>query len=153
MLGLWKSASMEIIEEILGLSNLEAMILSSYESLLDQAIKSDDLKHSLEKILQPQEEAIEERYRQLRMKAKQADRTIRERFWWTDTDKFDYIIKLNIYLHCESRHYCYKCEEFHRGNTWLECEHREESWKQILEATNNTNIEEVKHFFKSNTAE
>ena len=87
------------------------------------------------------------------MKAKQADRTIRERFWWTDTDEFDYIIKLNIYLHCESGHYCYKCEEFHRGNTWLECEHREESWKQILEATNSTDVEEVKLFFKSNNAE
>jgi len=48
MLGLWKSASMEIIEEILGINNLEALILSSYESLLEQASKSDDLKHSLE---------------------------------------------------------------------------------------------------------
>ena len=87
------------------------------------------------------------------MKAKQADRTIRERFWWADTDEFDYIIKLNIYLHCESGHYCHKCEEFHRGNTWLECEHREESWKQILEATNSADVEEVKLFFKSNNAE
>ena len=58
MLGLWKSANMEVIEEILGLNNLEAMILSSYESLLEQASKSDDLKHSLEKILKPQEETI-----------------------------------------------------------------------------------------------
>ena len=58
MLGLWKSANMEVIEEILGLNNLEAMILSSYESLLEQGSKSDDLKHSIEKILQPQEEAI-----------------------------------------------------------------------------------------------
>ena len=58
MLGLWKSASMEAIEAILGLNNLEEMILSSYESLLEQASKSDDLKHSLEKILKPREEAI-----------------------------------------------------------------------------------------------
>jgi len=101
------------------------MILSSYENLLGQASKSDDLKQSLEKILKPQEEAIKERYRKLSVKAKQTDKGVRERFWWTTTDEFDYIIKLNIYLHCDSGHYCYKCEEFHRGNTWLECEHRE----------------------------
>ena len=89
MLGLWKSANMEVIEEILGLNNLEVMILSSYESLLEQASKSKDLKHSLEKILQPHEEAIEERYRQLLMKAKQTDRTVRKRFWWTTTDEFE----------------------------------------------------------------
>ena len=59
----WKSASMKAIEEILGLNNLDAMILSSYESLLEKASKSDDLKHSLQKILQLQEESIEERYR------------------------------------------------------------------------------------------
>jgi len=129
MLGLWKSANMEVIEEILGLNNLEAMILSSYESLLEQGSKSNDLKHSIEKILQPQEEAIKERYRQLSMKAKQADGTVRERFWWTTTDEFDNLIKLNIYLHCNSGHYCYKCEEFHRGNAWLECEHRDQSWR------------------------
>ena len=125
MLGLWKSANMEVIEKILGLNNLEAMILSSYESLLEQASKSNDLKHSLEKILKPQEETIQERYRQLRMKAKQTDRAARERFWWADTDEFDYIIKLNIYLHCNSGHFCYKCEKFHKGNSWLECEHRD----------------------------
>ena len=79
--------------------------------------------------------------------------SVRERFWWVTTDEFDHIIKLNIYLHCESGYYYHRCENFHSGNTWLECEHRKESWKQILEATNSTNVEEFKHFFKSNTAE
>ena len=60
MLGLWKSAKIEVIEEILGLNNLKAMILSSHESLLEETSKSDDLKHSLEKILKSQEKAIKE---------------------------------------------------------------------------------------------
>jgi len=61
MLGLWKSANMDVIENILGLNNLEAMIISSYDSLLAQAEKQVDLKQSLAEILKPQEEAIEER--------------------------------------------------------------------------------------------
>ena len=51
---------MEEIEEILGLNNLEAMMLSSYEGMLNKANKLEDLKYSLEMILQPLEEVIEE---------------------------------------------------------------------------------------------
>ena len=60
---------------------------------------------------------------------------------------------MNIYLHCESGHYCYKCVQFKKGNSRLEREHRENSWKQILPATNGITIDDVKLLLQSGPVE
>ncbi|KAL4463290.1 hypothetical protein ABPG72_013599 [Tetrahymena utriculariae] len=142
-LGLSRNTSISTICAVLGIENMESMILNSYENLMNQINADKRIRMQFRVFTKSIKSDISNRHRQLLQAASQKDSRAKQRFWWQLNNQCDDLIKLNIYLQNPVRQFCWKCQRFYKGDSWLYCEHKKEAWMDLQNILNTTSKSDI----------
>nr|AAQ82023.1 ORF2 [Tetrahymena thermophila] len=145
-LGLSRNASIQTICAVLGIENIESMILNSYDNLMAQINADKRIQMQFRVFTKSVKSDIANRYQQLLQAATLRNGRVKQKFWWQLNNQYDDLIKLNIYLQNPSGQFCWKCQRFYKGDSWLYCQHKKEAWmvlQKILNTTSKTEIVSV----------
>ncbi|KAL4494407.1 hypothetical protein ABPG72_019817 [Tetrahymena utriculariae] len=131
VLGLNRSTSISTICKVLGIENIESMILNSFDNLMNQVNSDRRIKMQFRVFTKNIKFEIMNRYQKLLQEATSKNNKVKGNFWWKFGNQHDNLIKLNIYLQNPNGQFCWKCAKFYKGDYWLQCQHKIEAWTNL----------------------
>ncbi|KAL4463839.1 hypothetical protein ABPG74_005776 [Tetrahymena malaccensis] len=143
ILGLNRNTSISTICTVLGIENIESMILSSYDNLMDQINADKRIKMQFRVFTKSIKSDIKNRHHQLMQAATHKNSSVKQKFWWQLNNQYDDLIKLNLYLQNPTGQFCWKCQRFYKGDSWLYCQHKKQAWIELQKILNTTSKSDI----------